>query len=120
MGFLDHQRSRVDRRSVRIKVTDRAARCATSIRSTRSMCTQYGQVGGIRADEFEVLNKTLHRLECFWTDQILYRLQESEATAWDCAEPDETILDRDSGHVISGKVNIDGSRSILYLCTRRR
>ena len=33
MGFLDHQRSRVDRRSVRIKLTDRGARCATS--STR-------------------------------------------------------------------------------------
>jgi hypothetical protein len=32
------------------------------------------QVGGIHADEFEVLNKALHRLECFWTDQILYRL----------------------------------------------
>ena len=31
------------------------------------------QVGGIHADEFEVLNNALHRLECFWTDQILYR-----------------------------------------------
>ena len=32
------------------------------------------QVGGINADEFGVLNKALHRLERFWTDQILYRL----------------------------------------------
>jgi hypothetical protein len=32
------------------------------------------QVGGIAADEFAVLNKALHRLERFWTDQILYRL----------------------------------------------
>jgi len=29
---------------------------------------------GINADEFGVLNKALHRLERFWTDQILYRL----------------------------------------------
>ena len=32
------------------------------------------QVGGISADEFAGLNKALHRLERFWTDQILYRL----------------------------------------------
>ena len=41
MGFLDHQRSRVDRRSVRIWLTDRAARFATSSRtSTRSTCAR--------------------------------------------------------------------------------
>ena len=28
---------------------------------------------GINTDEFSVLNKALHRLERFWTDQILYR-----------------------------------------------
>ena len=32
------------------------------------------QVGGINADDFGTLNKALHRLERFWTDQILYRL----------------------------------------------
>ena len=32
------------------------------------------QVGGINSDEFATLNKSLHRLERFWTDQILYRL----------------------------------------------
>jgi hypothetical protein len=32
------------------------------------------QVGGISGDEFAALNKALHRLERFWTDQILYRL----------------------------------------------
>ena len=42
MGFLDHQRSRVDRRSVRIKLTEKGARrvarrCA---RSTRSTCAR--------------------------------------------------------------------------------
>ena len=30
IGFLDHQRSRVDRRSVRIKSTSKAPMCATS------------------------------------------------------------------------------------------
>jgi len=32
------------------------------------------QVGGIAANKFAALNKALHRLERFWTDQILYRL----------------------------------------------
>jgi hypothetical protein len=32
------------------------------------------KVGGINADELGVLNMALHRLERFWTDQILYRL----------------------------------------------
>ena len=44
MGFLDHQRSRVDRRSVRIRLTDRAARFATSSRvSTRSTFARWSR-----------------------------------------------------------------------------
>ena len=75
MGFLDHQRSRIDRRSVRIKLTDKGR----EVRDT--VDTLYGkhmrtveQVGGINADDFGALNKALHLLERFWTDQILYRL----------------------------------------------
>ena len=32
------------------------------------------QVGGINCAEFVTLNKSLRRLERFWTDQIRYRL----------------------------------------------
>ena len=32
------------------------------------------QVGEIGPDDFKVLNRSLRRLERFWTDQILYRL----------------------------------------------
>jgi len=75
MGFLDHQRSRVDRRSVRIKLTERGC----EVRDIVSMLYEkhvrtVEQVGGISADEFSGLNKALQRLERFWTDQILYRL----------------------------------------------
>jgi DNA-binding MarR family transcriptional regulator len=75
MGFLDHQRSRVDRRSVRIKLTERGR----EVRDIVSMLYEkhvrtVEQVGGISADEFAGLNKALQRLERFWTDQILYRL----------------------------------------------
>jgi DNA-binding MarR family transcriptional regulator len=75
MGFLDHQRSRVDRRSVRIKLTEsghevRAIVDALYAKHVRTV----EQVGGISTDEFATLNKSLHRLERFWTDQILYLL----------------------------------------------
>ena len=71
---FDHQRLRVDRRVRCIKLTHRALGATPSMRSTRRMCGTVEQVGGISADEFSVLNKALHRLEWFWTDQIFYRL----------------------------------------------
>jgi DNA-binding MarR family transcriptional regulator len=75
MGFLDHQRSRVDRRSVRIKLTDKGRDVRTIVEELyRKHVRTVEQVGGINADEFVGLNKALQRLERFWTDQILYRL----------------------------------------------
>ena len=75
MGFLDHQRSRIDRRSVRIKLTDKGREVRDTVDALyeKHMAT-VEQVGGINADDFGTLNKALHRLERFWTDQILYRL----------------------------------------------
>ena len=75
MGFLDHQRSRVDRRSVRIKLTDKGRDVRDIVETLyQKHVRTVEQVGGINADEFTTLNKSLHRLERFWTDQILYRL----------------------------------------------
>ena len=75
MGFLDHQRSRIDRRSVRIKLTDKGRDIRDIIDALYAKHVRtVEQVGGIAADEFASLNKSLHRLERFWTDQILYRL----------------------------------------------
>ena len=75
MGFLDHQRSRVDRRSVRIKLTDKGQEVRNIVDTLyQKHVRTVEQVGGISADEFVTLNKSLHRLERFWTDQILYRL----------------------------------------------
>src|SRR5512144_1386157 len=75
MAFLDHQRSRVDRRSVRIKLTDKGREARDIIETLyQKHVRTVEQVGGINAEEFSTLNKSLHRLERFWTDQILYRL----------------------------------------------
>ena len=75
MGFLDHQRSRVDRRSVRIKLTEKGADVRDIVEQLyQKHVRTVEQVGGINTEEFSSLNKALHRLERFWTDQILYRL----------------------------------------------
>ena len=75
MGYIHHQRSRMDRRSVRVSLTDKGREVADIVnklydRHIRSI----DQVGGIGSDDFHALNRSLQRLERFWTDQILYRL----------------------------------------------
>jgi DNA-binding MarR family transcriptional regulator len=75
MGYIHHQRSRMDRRSVRVSLTDKGREVANVVarlydRHMRSI----DQVGGITSEDFRTLNRSLQRLERFWTDQILYRL----------------------------------------------
>jgi DNA-binding MarR family transcriptional regulator len=75
MGYIHHQRSRMDRRSVRVSLSDKGHEVARIVnglydRHIRSI----EQVGGIGTGDFKELNRSLQRLERFWTDQILYRL----------------------------------------------
>jgi DNA-binding MarR family transcriptional regulator len=74
-GHLDYQRSLVDRRSVHIRLTSkgREVRDVVAALYHRHVNT-VEQAGGIDCDEFVTMTKSLHRLERFWTDQILYRL----------------------------------------------
>src|SRR6202165_5453634 len=81
MGFLDHQRSRVDRRSVRIKLTEKGREVRDTVDALyQKHVRTVEQVGGINADEFSVLNKALHRLERFWADPLLFPLLSRAAT----------------------------------------
>lgn len=75
MGYVNHERSRVDRRSVRISLSDKGLEVRHIVGELydRHIAT-IEQVGGIAAEDFITLNKSLQRLERFWTDQILYRL----------------------------------------------
>jgi DNA-binding MarR family transcriptional regulator len=59
MGFLDHQRSRVDRRSVRIKLTEKGREVREIVDTLyQKHVRTVEQVGGINADEFATLNKS--------------------------------------------------------------
>jgi DNA-binding MarR family transcriptional regulator len=75
MGYIHHQRSRMDRRSVRVSLTEKGQDVAAVVNSLyeRHM-RSIDQVGGIGSEDFRLLNRSLQRLERFWTDQILYRL----------------------------------------------
>jgi DNA-binding MarR family transcriptional regulator len=75
MGYIHHQRSRVDRRSVRVSLTDKGHEVANIVNGLYNRhIGSIDQVGEIGSDDFRVLNRSLQRLERFWTDQILYRL----------------------------------------------
>src|SRR5450755_70108 len=75
MGYLHHARSRVDRRAVRISLTDKGRevhQIVVSLYEKHAMTVE--QIGGVVGDDFHRMNQSLARLERFWTDQIKYRL----------------------------------------------
>src|ERR671933_560702 len=75
MGYLHHARSRVDRRSVRISLTDKGRQVHDVIQALYDKHARTIEpIGGISQDDFQRLNQSLMRLERFWTDQIRYRL----------------------------------------------
>lgn len=75
LGYINHQRSRVDRRAVRISLTEHGVEVAEIVAGLYDRhINSIAKVGGIGADEFEELNKLMQRLDRFWNDQILYRL----------------------------------------------
>ena len=75
MGYLHHARSRIDRRSVRISLTEKGEEVHRIITGLyEKHATTVEQIGGVMADDFARMNVSLARLERFWTDQIKYRL----------------------------------------------
>lgn len=75
LGIIDHRRSEDDARVVHIKLTDKGQEVRDIIVALygKHMRT-VEQLGGVSAEQFAALNRTLMRLERFWGDQILYRL----------------------------------------------
>lgn len=75
LGFINHQRSRVDRRSVRISLTPKGVEIAEVVAKLYDRHTgSIEQVGGIGSDEFQQMNRALQRLDRFWNDSIAYRM----------------------------------------------
>jgi len=74
-GYINHQRSNTDRRSVRVRLTDKGLEvCRVVSDLYHRQLKSLQQVGGIDANDLEALNRSLIRLERFWSDQIRYQL----------------------------------------------
>ncbi len=75
LGLINHSKSRVDRRAVRISLTDKGREIAETVAGLYERHVgSIEQVGGIGEGEFSQMNKLLQRLDRFWNDTILYRL----------------------------------------------
>lgn len=75
LGFINHQRSRVDRRSVRVSLTKTGTDVAEVVAELYDRhIGSIEQVGGINAEEFRQMNRALQRLDRFWNDTIAYRM----------------------------------------------
>jgi len=75
LGFINHQRSRIDRRSVRISLTPKGQDVAEVVAGLYERHVgSIEQVGGINSEEFQQMNRVLQRLDRFWNDTIAYRM----------------------------------------------
>ena len=75
LDFINHQRSRIDRRSVRVSLTPKGTAVAEVVGGLYERhIGSIGQVGGINTEEFMQMNRALQRLDRFWNDTIAYRM----------------------------------------------
>ena len=75
LGFINHQRSRIDRRSVRVSLTPKGQEVAEVVAGLYERhIGSIEQVGGINQDEFMQMNRALQRLDRFWKDTIADRM----------------------------------------------
>ena len=74
-GYVHHERSNADKRSVRVSLTEKGMTIRSRVDAMYNRQLQaIEEVVGLSADEFDRINRALTRLERYWTDQILYRL----------------------------------------------
>lgn len=74
-GYIHHQRSEMDRRSVRVSLTEAGRRVCQMINELYDRhLLALEKVGGVSAADLDSQNESLQKLERFWADQIRFRL----------------------------------------------
>ncbi len=74
-NYIFQEKSKADRRSVRIKLTPKGEEVAEVIDELYDRHLEsLEKLGGLGDNDFDGLNDSLARLERFWVDQILYKL----------------------------------------------
>ncbi|MEO8651787.1 MAG: winged helix DNA-binding protein [Hyphomicrobiaceae bacterium] len=75
MGYLHYKRSEVDRRSVKVSLTPKGMEaCDVVDQLYHRQLGSLEVVGEVNHGDVQGLNRSLIRLERFWSDQIRYRL----------------------------------------------
>ena len=74
-GYINHERSDVDRRSVHVSLTEKGNQIRDIVvKLFDRHLESIEAVGNVTAQDFENMNVSLRRLERFWLDQVRYRL----------------------------------------------
>ena len=74
-GYIHHERSDVDRRSVRVRLTESGQAVHSQVNELFDRhLSSIEEIGGVTMQKFQDINETLMKLERFWADQIRYRL----------------------------------------------
>jgi len=74
-GYLVQTRSDDDKRTVTLRLTDRGRKVKARVEKLfAKQAIALEPTASVRADDLFQLNKTIARLERFWSDQIRYRL----------------------------------------------
>ncbi len=73
LGYMHHQRSEIDRRSVRVKLTEKGRRVRGIIGELFARHAEGLESRGvIGAEGIENITQSLKRMERYWTEQIRY------------------------------------------------
>ena len=74
-GYLEQTRSKADKRTVRLKLTERGLRVRARVQHLFDrQASALEPTASVRPDDLTQLNKTVARLERFWSDQIRFQL----------------------------------------------
>jgi DNA-binding MarR family transcriptional regulator len=74
-GYINHERSDIDRRSVHVSLTEKGSQVRdVVVKLFDRHLDSIEAVGNVTAQDFEGMNVSLRRLERFWLDQVRYRL----------------------------------------------
>jgi DNA-binding MarR family transcriptional regulator len=75
LGYIHHERSEVDRRSVLVRLTRKGEFVRDMLREVfERHLGSLEAVGNVATADLEAMNASLKRLERFWIDQVRFRL----------------------------------------------
>ena len=73
LGYMHHQRSEIDRRSVRVRLTEKGRAVREALADLFAKQSETLEKRGVMsAESIDDINRSLKRMERFWTEQIRY------------------------------------------------